>query len=219
MLEAEAARIRELVLARGISPLLNIGSSTAAYRSVEKPYIERLLFGPLREQGFAVDHLDLKAGPGIDIQGDILDDALRERLSQRGYRGVLLSNVLEHVRDRAAVAAACEDIVGTGGLILVTVPASYPYHADPRDSLFRPTPEQLISLFGRSEVHVAETLTGPSYAEQMAASGRSPLGEAARTLLWLLLAAVRPRSCLARLHRWFWYRRPYRVSIALLAVR
>ena len=48
MLEAEAARIRELVLARGISPLLNIGSSTAAYRSVEgseQVAVERLRVG------------------------------------------------------------------------------------------------------------------------------------------------------------------------------
>jgi hypothetical protein len=219
VLEAEAARICELVLAGGFSPLLNIGSSTEAFRSVERPHIEQNLFAPLRRRGFIVDHLDLKAGRGVDIQGNILDEALRQQLRQRGYRGILLSNVLEHVGDRAAIAAACEDIVGPGGAILASAPASFPYHADPLDSLFRPTPEQIASLFRRSEVRVAETLTGPSYAEQMAATGRTALGEAARTLLWLLLAPVRPRSCLARLHRWFWYRRPYRVSIALLAVR
>ena len=47
MFEAEAIRLREILLARGeISPLLNLGSSTRAFRELAKPHIERELFAP-----------------------------------------------------------------------------------------------------------------------------------------------------------------------------
>ena len=55
-------------------------------------------------------------------------------MKRAGFRCVLLSNLLEHVQDREKLASSCEEIVGTGGLILATVPSSYPYHADPIDT-------------------------------------------------------------------------------------
>jgi hypothetical protein len=217
---SEAVRIRELLLEAGqVSPLLNLGSSTWTFRTVEKPHIEAELFAPLRERGIAVDHCDLKAGEGVDISGDILDAALRGRLIGRGYRCVLLSNVLEHVRDRTAVAAACEDIVGPGGLILATVPASFPYHADPIDTLYRPEPADLAATFRRSQPRALESVTGPTYRQQTGSRGSTTLREVAATLVRLPLAPLRPRSYLSRMHRWFWYARPYRVSLALVVVR
>ena len=63
MFEAEAIRLREILLAReGVSPLLNLGSSTRAFREIAKPHIERELFAPLAAAGIAVFHSDLKAG-------------------------------------------------------------------------------------------------------------------------------------------------------------
>lgn len=220
MFEAEAVRVREILLGAGAaSPLLNIGSSTGEFRRTQKPHIEAELFGPLAAQGVRVRHLDRKAAEGVDIVGDIADPALRAGLAAEGFRCLLLCNVLEHVRDRAAVAAACEEIVGSGGLILATVPASFPYHADPIDTLYRPAPDALAALFGRSTPLLAEALEGRTYREAIAASGSSVLREAGRTALAALIAVARPRSFLSRAHRWFWLRRPYRVSIALLQVR
>jgi hypothetical protein len=43
--------------------------------------------------------------------------------------------------------------------------------------------------------------------------------ELMRTVLWAFIFFIRPRSAAARLHRWFWYSKPRRVAIALLAVR
>jgi hypothetical protein len=222
MFEQEAVRVRKLLLQAGadrVSPLLNIGSSTAAFRTRDKPHIEAELFAPLREQGIAVCHLDRKAGEGVDLTGDILDPALQRELAARGFRSLLLSNVLEHVRDRAGLAAACEAIVGSGGLILATVPSSYPYHADPIDTLYRPSPTVLASLFRHSEVRASEIVAGRTYREAFRAAGSNFLGELGRTGLAALIAIARPRSFASRLHRWLWYRRPYRVSIALLVVR
>jgi hypothetical protein len=222
MFEREAVRVRELLLQAGadkVSPMLNVGSSTAEFRAHDKPHIEAELFAPLRRSGIAVCHLDCKSGDGVDLSGDILDPALQRELAARGFRSLLLSNVLEHVRDRAGLAAACEQIVGSGGLILATVPSSYPYHADPIDTLYRPSPPELAALFGNSEPREAETVTGRTYRETYLAAGSGLLRELARTALAALLAIARPRSFASRAHRWRWHRRPYRVSVALLAVR
>lgn len=219
MFDVEAARLCEILLGRsGVSPLLNLGSSTRAFRQVAKPHIEARLFAPLREAGVAVVHCDLKAGEGVDVSGDILDPVIRGALKARGFRCVLIANMLEHVRDRAAVAAACEEIVGPGGLILATVPSSYPYHADPIDTGYRPSPAELAGAFARSRVLIAEELASQTYAGQIAAAGSAAWKEAARTLLWSLIFFARPKSARARLDRWRWYNRRYRVSIALVEV-
>ena len=220
MFEAEAIRLREILLARGeISPLLNLGSSTRAFREQVKPHIERDLFAPLRAAGVAVFHSDLKQADGVDLAGDILDPVVRADLKGRGFRALLIANMLEHVRDRAAATAACEEIVGPGGLILATVPSSFPYHADPIDTGYRPDPAELAAAFRQSEKVLTETVTGRTYKEEIAARGASVWREAARTLGFGLIAPVRPRSARARASRWFWYRRPYRVSLALVRVR
>lgn len=220
MFEAEAIRLREILLARdAVSPLLNLGSSTRSFREEARPHIQRELFGPLAAAGIEIVHSDLKRADGVDLAGDILDPAVAGDLKSRGFNCVLLANLLEHVRDRAAVAAACEEIVGPGGLILATVPSSFPFHADPIDTFYRPAPAALASLFARSEPLLVEELTGPTYAEDLKARDSTVWKEMGRTLLFALIAVARPKSFAARLHRWRWYRRPYRVSIALLAVR
>jgi hypothetical protein len=220
VLDVEAARLCEILLAQqDVSPLLNLGSSTREFRERAKPHIEAALFGPLRAAGVAVLHSDLKQGDGIDLTGDVLDPAVRERVKAMGFKCVLISNMLEHVRDRAAVIAACEDIAGAGGLILASVPASYPYHADPLDTGYRPTGAELAASFTRSRALLAEELDGQTFAQRIAARGSSAWRELAATLLWTLIWPLRPRSVRARLDRWRWYRRPYRVAIALVEVQ
>lgn len=204
---------------RGISPLLNLGSSTRHFREVIQPHIERELFAPLREAGVKIIHCDLKEDEAVDFAGDILDPEVRRRLKGMGFKCILLSNVLEHVRDRKEVTAACEEIVGSGGFILATVPSSCPYHADPIDTYYRPSPAELASTFARSEPLLAEEVAGLTYAEDLKARGLTVAGELMRTVLWALIFLVRPRSAAARLHRWRWYSKPRRVAIALLAVR
>lgn len=219
MFEAEAVRLREILLSReGVSPLLNLGSSTGPFRETAKPHIQRELFGPLQAAGVAVFHSDLKQGDGIDLTGDILDPAVRRDLKARGFRSVLLANVLEHVQDPAAVAAACEEIVGPGGIVLATVPACFPYHADPIDTGYRPSPAELAAAFARSRPLLFEEVSGRTYKEDMKARGSGFWRELGQTLLFGLTAPVRPKSFRARLSRWRWYRRPYRVSIALVEV-
>jgi hypothetical protein len=217
---AEAIRLCRILLdLRGISPLLNLGSSTRHFREVIKPYIDAELFAPLRKAGVKVVHSDLKEEEGVDFAGDILDPEVMRRLKGMGFKCILLSNVLEHVRNREAVTAACEEILGSGGFILATVPSSCPYHADPIDTYYRPSPAELATAFRRSEPLIAEEVAGLTCAEDLKARGLTVAGELMRTVLWALIFFVRPRSAAARLHRWFWYSKPRRVAIALLVVR
>lgn len=219
MFEVEAIRLREILLARqDVSPLLNLGSSTGHFRTVTKPHIERELFGPLRAAGIEVLHSDLKAREGVDLAGDLLDPGLLGRLKAMGFRCVLISNVLEHVRDRAAVTAACEEIVGPGGLVLATVPSSYPFHADPIDTGYRPSPQALACAFTRSAPLLLDEVDGQTYAEDLRAKGVPVWKAALQTLGWTLAAPVRPKSFLARAHRWFWFGKPRRVAVALMRV-
>jgi hypothetical protein len=220
MFEAEAIRLREILLGQGdISPLLNLGSSTRAFREQAKPHIERQLFAPLRAAGIDIVHSDLKQADGVDVAGDILDPIVRADLKARGFKTLLIANMLEHVADRAAVIAACEEIVGPGGLIFATVPSSFPYHADPIDTGYRPRPGDLAAAFRGSETVLAEEVSGRTYKEEISARGSSLWRELGRTLGFGLIGFARPRSFRARLSRWRWYRRPYAVSLALVRVR
>ena len=220
MFDREAARLREILLGqRAVSPLLNLGSSTRLFREVTKPHIQEELFGPLEAAGVQVFHSDLKQDEGVDLTGDILDPVVRADLKARGFKCVLCANMLEHVRDPQAVAAACEEIVGAGGLVLATVPSSHPFHADPIDNGFRPTPAALAAMFRSSEPLLTDEVAGRSYREDMKEKGLSFWMEAALTLRAALILPLRPKSFRARAHRWFWYFRPHRVAIALVRVR
>lgn len=220
MRASEADVLRDVLLDHGdVSPLLNLGSSTRHFREVSQPHIQNSLFGPLEAAGVQVFHSDLKEGDGIDLAGDILDPAVVDRLAAMNFKAVLLSNLLEHVRDREAVARACERIVGPGGHILVTVPFSYPYHPDPIDTLYRPSPEQLAQLFANCELTQSRVVEDGTYAEDLRLQGRSPAKELTSLALRWLTFFRRTRGLLSRTHRWLWYGRQYRTSVALLTVK
>ena len=98
-------------------------------------------------------------------------------------------------RTREDVAAACGGDRGPGGFILATVPSSCPYHADPLDTYYRPSPAELASAFARSEPLLAEEVAGLTYAEDLKGRGLTVAGELMRTVLWSLIFFVRPPQC------------------------
>jgi SAM-dependent methyltransferase len=159
-----------------ISPLLNVGSSTGEFREREQPWSARNIFVPLSERGVEIVHLDARAGAGIDIRADLLDDADYARIGSRRFRALLCCNILEHVPDPGEFARRCVELVRPGGVIVVTVPRSYPRHGDPIDTLYRPTPDEAAALF-------PDTI--------MVASGIIDVGESYRDTVrrrpWILL--------------------------------
>lgn len=214
MLEVEARWLRARLAELGddeLTPLLNLGSSDLQFRTVVQPWIDREVFAPLRARGTTVVHSDLKALPGVDIAADALGPEGLERLQAVGARALLCCNMFEHVTDRAALARRCAALVPGGGVLIVTVPYSYPYHPDPIDTYYRPDPEDMSrELFPELRCVRAEVVDGPTYAPELL---RRP---------WLLVRDVRKWAGLrdspsgtagSRLR---WLLRPYRVSCAVL---
>jgi hypothetical protein len=127
--------------AGALSPLLNVGSSDRRFREDIQPWIQESLFGPLERRGVRVVHSDLKQLEGVEVAGDLMDEAVFERLKGFGFKSLLCNNVLEHVLDPKGFVRRCSALVADGGYMIVTVPNSYPHHRDPIDTMFRPTPE------------------------------------------------------------------------------
>lgn len=150
MMEAEAdwiaARLASLP-GEALSPMLNIGSSDRWFRETSHPWIQAKIFAPLEARGVRVVHADTRAGDGIDLKSDIMSADGFRAAQEIGARSLLCTNVLEHVSDPAAFAARCQALVRPDGLILVTVPYSYPHHRDPIDTMFRPAPSEIAALF------------------------------------------------------------------------
>lgn len=175
MLAAEARWVGnalEKLATEEISPLLNIGSSTADFREQVQPWIEHSIFAPLRTRAVVVEHLDSREGAGIDLHGDLSDDSFVAGLDARSYRALLCCNLLEHVPDRAAISAKIEKLVPIGGYLIVTVPNRFPYHPDPIDTMFRPDIADIARLFPNCRLVRGEVIncgTGWDYV------GRNPI--------------------------------------------
>lgn len=221
MFEREARWISDRLAAyppRLLSPLLNIGSGTRPFREKVQPWIARDLLAPLAARGVEIVHLDARSGDGpgdgIDIQADLLRDGDFALVAEaRRYAALLCCNVLEHVRDPGEFARRCAMLVRPGGIIVVTVPRSYPHHADPIDTLYRPTPEEAAALFPDSSLVAAEIIdVGLSYRDEV------------RRRPWLLLRhLLRLPVPFLGLAKWrnsmvkpYWLFHNYRVSAAVL---
>jgi len=218
MFRAESSWLRRQLSERRpeeLSPLLNVGSSTRAFREKDQPWIERELFAPLRARGVKTIHLDLREGDGIDIRADILDAKDLERIKALRPKAILCCNILEHVVEPGTLAARCEEIVGPGGLIFVTVPFSYPHHRDPIDTLFRPSPEVLAALFrGATMVHSQILDAGESYLTQVK---KRPLILFRHVFLFPFpfVNFTKWRNSMAKL---YWLLHNYKVTVAVFQV-
>jgi SAM-dependent methyltransferase len=150
MFEAEARWLRCAVCefpVERLSPLLNLGSSSAVVREAVQPWIENELFCPLRNRGVEIVHVDLRPSHGVDVQADLTDSADIGKLAALGSKALLCCNLLEHVIAPERLARHCLQLLPPGGLLFVTVPYSYPHHRDPIDTMYRPSPVELAELF------------------------------------------------------------------------
>jgi len=172
-------------------PLLNVGSSTAHFRSVTQSHIEREIFAPLAARGGQVIHVDIKAAEGVDIVGDLTDTTFITRIRQTVRpRALIVSNLLEHVPDAAATANRLLKLLPGGGLLVVSGPHSYPYHPDPIDTRFRPALADVHALFPRTHMLEGELIVSQRWRPW----GTKPTGPLAPTLYYARLAAPFYRS-------------------------
>lgn len=214
MFQAEArwlAREMARVDAAALSPLLHLGSSDRRFREERQPWIHAELERPLAARGVTIVNADLKAADGVDVVGDIFDAATFERLRAMGFKALLCANILEHVVDPGVFARRCLEIVAADGIIVVTVPRSYPHHADPIDTMFRPSPDEVHALFPGTRVLAAETIETGSYRDVLRRKPWRILYFA--RLLAPFLSMRRWRRTRARLH---WLFNPYLVTCVVL---
>ncbi|HXV85294.1 MAG TPA: hypothetical protein VD793_01275 [Gemmatimonadales bacterium] len=195
-----------------LSPMLNVGSSTAHFRSVRQPWIHARVFAPLHERGGLVTHLDMKPDPGVDLTGDLMDPVFLQSLEQRGFRSVLCSNVLEHVPDRVSLSRRLQGLVPAGGYLLVTVPRRFPYHPDPIDTGFRPGVKELSALFPDLKVTVGEEVDAGSWRANLSRG----LLEVIPRVLWVPLPFIRRRAWIANLTRLAWVGRRFSATCVIL---
>jgi hypothetical protein len=195
-----------------LSPLLNLGSSTAAFREQVQPWTEQSLFRPLRDRGVEIVHVDRRDEAGIDLRADLTDPADLPRLFALRPRALLCCNLLEHVTEPDRLARHCLDILPKSGLVFVTAPFSYPYHRDPIDTMYRPSPAELEALF--SGTHLLDSAiigAGKSYRDDV------------RRRPWILLRHVaRFPAPFVSLEKWkrsmaklYWLVAEYRITCAV----
>jgi hypothetical protein len=173
-------------------PLLNVGSSTGEFRTRIQPWIDANIFAPMRQRGDGtVYHLDIKAAEGVDIVGDLFDPDFLDRIARMQVKSILVSNLFEHVTNRQDIADVLLKIVPAGGYIIVSGPKDYPYHADPIDTMFRPTIEQMHAHFPGTEVIDSAVIDSGNWRQwHIGERGRS----LPRTLVRLMVPFYKPKK-------------------------
>jgi len=209
MLPAEAKWLGQHILALQAErafPMLNIGSSTGKFVTVAQPWIDAEIFGPLRARGSQVLNCDIKSAEGVDLVGDLEDEKFLEQLAAKRFKSVLCSNLLEHVEKRAAITETLVRVIPSGGYLFVSGPYSYPHHADPIDTMFRPTPEELAALFPGTRLVASEIVDCGTY---LAYVTRSP-SKFVKSVARLLMPFYRPPEWRSAVYRLGWLFREFR---------
>ncbi len=143
--------------------MLNIGSSTDRFRTVDQGWIDEYIFKPIRESGYKVVHMDRKKASGVDVVGDLYDRDFRKELSRMRFKSIFCSNLLEHIKNREEIVEILTALIPEGGYIFTSCPYKYPYHADPIDTGFRPDVKELSSLFPEPHACSGEIITCGTY--------------------------------------------------------
>jgi methyltransferase family protein len=192
-----------------LSPLLNLGASTRHFREVEQPHVNELVFRPLEARGVKVIHSDLKAADGVDLVGDVFDDADFAKLKAVKPRSVICTHMFEHVIDREELSRRLLALLPGQGLFFVTVPSSYHEHNDPIDTMYRPTPDELASLFAGQQILHKSELIGDTYWSHVA---RRPLTIFFRHFSRFFLPFLGLKAWKRSMHKLYWLFHNYKVA-------
>jgi SAM-dependent methyltransferase len=220
MLTNEAKSIGEFLSALPLSiasPCLNLGSSTEYFRKIEQPCIEKYIVAPGEARGRRFIHADIKEAPGVDMAGDIYNPEFEAKLAASAPSSVLCCNMFEHVLDRPKLADICRTLVRPGGYIIVSVPRSFPYHIDPIDTYFRPTPAEIADLFSDCDIVMADIVSDRTYWQELSVLDmRQRLMTLLKVGIHFFLPFYKWERWKSRLHPLFWLFRRYSVSIVVL---
>ena len=139
----ESVWIREVLEKAGLRAgmtLLNMGSSTERFRRLDQPFIDHEIIQPLLQRGVRIVHVDARRDEGVDVVCNLADPATEpEAVGLEPAHAILASNLLEHVLNRDLVLERIMRLTRPGGVVVVTVPNLYRFHAGSIDTMYRPT--------------------------------------------------------------------------------
>jgi hypothetical protein len=199
------------------SYVINLGSGTAASRELGKPYIHQLTIAPLLTRGYQVIHSDMFSAEGVDLVGDLFDPQFQKTLASLKPAIVMFCNILEHLsrEQRGQVPEIIRSILAPGGHVIVTVPNSYPYHADPIDTLYRPGPNELARLFSGFTMLESDVVSCGTYTEEFLSGSFT---KKVSKVLRIFFPFVRPKRWLSHTHRMLWIFRKYKITAAIFRI-
>jgi len=208
----EAKLIGEIIRSLQVESCINLGCGQIMKLLTDKPWVEQYLFEPLRKQDVPVIHVDLFDYPGVNyqidltrpVELDILNNEPRPRL-------FILGNVLEHIQDdkREVMINTLINYMETDDHLIISVPNTYPFHADPIDTGYRPQPAEIMQI-GSIEWISGSILVCGNYRTDLSKMG---LFKALRKLckpLWPLQSLTRYRENFERLRFLF---KDYKVTV------
>ena len=149
MFKEEARWLNAAIGGVDISPsttVLDIGASNLEYRTVIQPHIHEFIHKPILDRGADIKFMDIKNDLGVDIVIDLTLDDLPDHMFSKKFDVIICCNILEHVRKRDVFIRNLLRFSRPGTLLVVTVPLVFPKHADPIDTMYRPTADQLIDF-------------------------------------------------------------------------
>lgn len=145
-----ADKIKE-ILPEEPFPVLNIGSSTLAYRTEKQPFIQNNIFNLFSDEKKQVIHLDMKGDDGIDLVGDLSDENFRRLVKKLKPKLILCNNILMYLNKntRKELSKILFEILAENGYLIITNSLVFPPSPDPVEAYYRATPEKMYkSLFG-----------------------------------------------------------------------
>lgn len=225
MFDREAKKIGEILDSMDIhdlNPILEIGSSTEYFRKKMKPHINENIHEKINKRGIQIICSDIKPDPDVIDQknmiiGSVFDDKTLQKMIDLKPRCILLCNILEHVTDSQEVCNRIQKIATAGTLIVCSVPYSFPYHPDPIDTLYRPSPEELIEKFSNIEVMHKEVIEGANFGAQLKELKlHKALWVIFKQTIKIIIHTISLRFSLVKASRLFWFNKNYSVSLIVL---
>jgi len=195
--------------------LLNIGSSTEEYRKITSPYIDAEIFAPLNNLNIKITHFDLKNEKGVDIAGDIFDSKIQNTLEVLKPNLIMACNLLEHLEQdmRKEFPQIINRLFDKEGILIITVPYSYPLHLDPIDTFYRPSPKELSSLFANYEVLDSTIINSSTFFDEFL---KYNLFYKLKTMIRIFTPFYKFKVWLCLMHRLMWLFRPYKITCVAL---
>jgi hypothetical protein len=187
---------------------VNLGSGDINNLLLKKPWIEKNIFSHFKKK----INIDKIAFDDIDIVGDLANPSIYKSIKKIECNKIFfLCNVLEHVssKNRKIIFNNIYACMNSRDELIISVPYDYPYHADPIDTLYRPSPEALsrrINLKWQKKI----IIESGRYIEEFL---RMPIFKKIRRILKPIWILQKPSSYLHNFHQLFYLFKSYKVSI------